>query len=260
MALCTGSQGEGRAALARIAAANHPRVSLTRGDMVLFSSRTIPGNEKAVGKLQNNLVDMGVNVLTDRDALIHVSGHPRRGELEKLYSWLKPGTVIPMHGEACHLEAQANLARNFGVKSVVTPRNGSLVRLNPGPAEIIGKALAGRVYMDGRLPVLSGDGPIEDRRRLSFAGAVAVSLVLSSKGDIVADPQITMIGIPATTVNGNLFADVIMQALHGALDGIPRPRRRDSALVAEAVRRAVRAEVNAHWGKKPPCSVMVTVI
>ncbi|MFQ5625551.1 MAG: ribonuclease J, partial [Methyloligellaceae bacterium] len=113
MALCTGSQGEGRAALARIAAGNHPRVSLTRGDLVLFSSRTIPGNEKAVGRVQNNLVDMGVKVITDRDAMIHVSGHPRRGELKKLYSWLKPETMVPMHGEARHLEAQADLAESL---------------------------------------------------------------------------------------------------------------------------------------------------
>jgi len=260
LALCTGSQGEGRAALARIASGNHPRVNLTRGDMVLFSSRTIPGNEKAVGELQNNLVDMGVNVITDSDAMIHVSGHPRRGELEKLYSWLKPETVVPMHGEARHLEAQANLARSFDVKSVVTPRNGLLVRLCPGPAKIIDDVPAGRVYMDGLLPVLPGEGPVEERRRLSFSGAIAISLVQSAKGDLLADPQITMIGLPAVTTNGVAFADVIVDAVHGALDGIPRPRRCDSALAAEAVRRAVRAEVNVHWGKKPPCSVMVTVI
>ncbi|MFQ5625454.1 MAG: MBL fold metallo-hydrolase, partial [Methyloligellaceae bacterium] len=146
------------------------------------------------------------------------------------------------------------------VKSVIPARNGTLVRLCPGPAEIIDDVPAGRVYMDGLLPVLTGEGPVEDRRRLSFAGAVAISLVLSAKGDIVADPQITVIGVPAATATAIPFPDVILETAHGALDGIPRPRRRDSALVAEAVRRAVRAEVNAHWGKKPPCSVMVTVI
>lgn len=260
MALCTGSQGEGRAALARIASGDHPRVTLTRGDMVLFSSRTIPGNEKAVGRVQNQLVDQQIKVITDADALIHVSGHPRRGELEKLYRWLKPETVVPMHGEARHLEAHANLAKDFGAKTVVRARNGSLVRLCPGPAGIIDDAPAGRVFMDGRLPVLAGEGPVEERRRLSFGGAVAVSVVLSAKGDIVADPQLTMIGIPAATPNGISFTDVVLGAAQGALRGIPRPRRRDSALVAEAVRRAVRAEVKLHWGKKPPCSVMVTVI
>ncbi len=260
MALCTGSQGEGRAALARIAARGHPRVTFARGDIVLFSSRTIPGNEKAVGRVQNQLADQKIEVVTDADALIHVSGHPRRGELEKLYSWLTPETVVPMHGEARHLEAHAKLAKDLGAKTVVRARNGSLVRLCPGPAAIVDEAPAGRVYLDGALPVLPGEGPVEERKRLSYGGAVAVSLVLSSKGDIVADPQSTMIGIPAATAQGIPFGEVVAGAAQGALNGIPRPRRRDSALVAEAVRRAVRAEVKQHWGKKPPCSVMVTVI
>lgn len=260
MALCTGSQGEGRAALSRIADDTHPRVSFARGDLVLFSSRTIPGNEKAVNKVQNDLADREIEVVTDADALIHVSGHPRRGELEQLYEWTRPKTAIPMHGEARHLEAQAELARSYSVKSVVSARNGELVRLRPEPAEVIDEVPSGRIYLDGRLLVPAGDGPVEDRRRLSFAGAVAVSVVLSSKGDLVADPQVTAIGIPGTAENGEPFSDLMIGAAFGAIEGIPRPRRKDSALVAEAVRRAVRAEVNAYWGKKPPCSVMVQVI
>lgn len=270
MALCTGSQGEGRAALARIASGSHPRVTFARGDRVLFSSRTIPGNEKAVGRILNELVDREIEVITDSDALIHVSGHPRRGELEQLYNWTQPKTAIPMHGEPRHLEAHAALAKQMSVKSVVCIRNGTMVRLAPGPSEIIDEAPSGRVYMDGRIPVLPGEGPVEERRRLSFGGAVAVSIVMSSKGEIVADPQITFIGLPTHTGSGAgsgaaegsgiAMTDLILNAAHGALDGIPRQRRRDSALVAEAVRRAVRAEVNAYWGKKPPCSVMVTVI
>ncbi len=260
LALCTGSQGEGRAALARIAANNHPRVNFARGDMVLFSSRTIPGNEKAVGKVQNNLADREIEVITDQDALIHVSGHPRRGEMEQLYTWTKPKTAIPMHGEPRHLEAHAAFARSLGVKQVVSGRNGSLIRLCPGRPEVIDDAPAGRVYMDGKLYVFAGEGPVEERRRLAFAGAVALSVVLSAKGDVIADPQITAIGLPAETEAGVPFHEVILNAALGALDGIPKPRRRDSALVAEAVRRAVRAEVRSSWGKKPPCSVMVTVI
>jgi ribonuclease J len=147
---------------------------------------------------------------------------------------------------------------------VVSARNGSLVRLLPAPSKVIDEAPSGRVYMDGRIPVLPGQGPVEERRRLSFGGAVAVSIVMSSKGDIVAEPQISFIGLPAHTGpiagSGIAMTDLILNAAHGALAGIPRPRRRDSALVAEAVRRAVRAEVNAYWGKKPPCNVMVTVI
>lgn len=260
LALCTGSQGEGRAALSRIASDTHPRVTFNRGDLVLFSSRTIPGNEKAVGKVQNDLADRGVVVVTDSDALIHVSGHPRRGELAQLYEWTRPKTAIPMHGEARHLEAHAELARSYGVKSVVSARNGTLVRLRPQPAEVVDEAPSGRVYLDGRLLIPAGEGPVEDRRRLSFAGAVAVSIVLSSKGDLVTDPLVTAIGIPHTAENGAPFSDLMIIAALGAIEGIPRPRRKDSALVAEAVRRAVRAEVNSYWGKKPPCSVMVQVI
>jgi ribonuclease J len=260
LALCTGSQGEGRAALARIAANAHPRVNFARGDMVLFSSRTIPGNEKAVGKVQNNLADREVEIITDQDALIHVSGHPRLGEMEQLYKWANPRTAIPMHGEPRHLEANAAFARSQGVKHVVTGRNGSLIRLCPGKPDVIDEAPSGRIYMDGKLHIFEGEGPVEERRRLSFAGAVALSIVLSSKGDVVADPQVTAIGIPSVTHSGVPFPEIIINAAVGALDGIPKPRRRDSALVAEAIRRAVRAEVRSHWGKKPPCSVMVTVI
>lgn len=260
LALCTGSQGEGRAALSRIAANSHPRVNFARGDIVLFSSRTIPGNEKAVGKVQNNLADREIEVITDQDAMIHVSGHPRRGELEQLYKWAKPRAAIPMHGEPRHLEAHAAFARSLGVKQIVSGRNGSLIRLCPGRPEVIDNAPSGRVYLDGKLHVFAGEGPVEERRRLSFAGAVALSVVLTAKGDILADPQVTAIGIPADTQTGIPFPEIIINAALGALDGIPKPRRRDAALVAEAVRRAVRAEVRSHWGKKPPCSVMVTVI
>lgn len=260
LALCTGSQGETRAAMSRIASGEHPRVSFVAGDLVLFSSRTIPGNEKAIGRVHNNLVDREVKVITDSDALIHVSGHPRRGELEQMYGWLQPKTLVPMHGEPRHLEAQAELARECGIKSVVSARNGTLVRLSPEPAKIIDEVPAGRVYLDGFVQVPAGDGPVEQRRKLSFAGAVAVSVVLSSKGNVVAEPQLTAIGVPAAAENGTAFHDIMQSAIVGALESIPRARRRDSAMVAEAVRRAVRAEVNAYWGKKPLCSVMVTVI
>lgn len=260
LALCTGSQGEGRAAMARIANGNHPRVNFTAGDMVLFSSRTIPGNEKAVGKVQNDLVEQGIEIVTDSDALIHVSGHPRRGELKKLYEWLHPGTAIPMHGEARHLAAHAAFARDQGVSCVVTANNGDMARLIPGPAKIIDDVPSGRVHLDGKILIREGEGPVEDRRRLSFAGAVAIAIVMSGKGEVVADPQLTAIGLPAMAPNGMSFHEIILMAINGALESIPRPRRRDSELVAEAVRRAVRAEVNTHWGKKPPCSVMVSVI
>ncbi len=260
VALCTGSQGEPRAATARIAQGEHPNVKLDPGDRVIFSSRTIPGNEKAVGRVQNGLADLGVEVITDQDAPVHVSGHPRRGELEQLYRWVKPTVAIPMHGEGRHLEAHAKLAERLGVTEVVRARNGAMVRLLPGPAAIIGEVPVGRLYRDGMILTREGDGQVRERRKLSFAGSVAVSLVLSDKGALLADPEVAVTGLPATDIQGTPFATIARDAAIGTIASIPKPRRKDSALVSEAVRRGVRAAVNQAWGKKPMCSVLLTVL
>jgi ribonuclease J len=260
VALCTGSQGEPRAAMARIAQDEHPNVKLDEGDWVIFSSRTIPGNEKAVGRVQNALADMEIEVITDQDAPVHVSGHPRRGELEQLYGWVKPATAIPMHGEGKHLEAHAKLAERLGVKQVVRARNGAMVRLLPGPAEIIDDVPVGRLYRDGMILTHADDGQVRERRKLSFAGSVAVSLVLSEKGHLLADPEIAVTGLPATDNEGTPFAEIARDAVIGTIESLPKPKRKDQALVSEAVRRSVRAAVNQAWGKKPVCSVLLTVL
>ena len=260
VALCTGSQGESRAAMARIAQGEHPNVKLDPGDRVIFSSRTIPGNEKAVGRVQNGLADRGLELITDQDAPVHVSGHPRRGELEQLYRWVKPKIAIPMHGEGRHLEAHAKLAERLGVSEVVRARNGAMVRLLPGPAAIIDEVPVGRLYRDGAILTREAEGQVRERRKLSFAGAVAVSLVLSDKGALLADPEVAVTGLPATDTRGTSFATIARDAAIGTIQSIPKPRRKDPALVSEAVRRAVRAAVNQAWGKKPMCSVLLTVI
>ncbi|MGD9501834.1 MAG: ribonuclease J [Methyloceanibacter sp.] len=260
VALCTGSQGEPRAALARIAQGEHPNVAFEEGDQVIFSSRTIPGNEKAVARVQNGLSDLGVEVVTDQDAPVHVSGHPRRGELEQLYAWVKPGIAIPMHGEGRHLEAHARLAESLGVEQVVRARNGTMVRLLPGPAEIIDDVPVGRLYRDGSILTRADDGQVRQRRKLSFAGSVAVALVLSAKGELLAEPEVALTGLPAADAQGTAFAEIVRDAVTGTIDSIPRPKRKDRALVGDAVRRSVRAAVNQAWGKKPMCSVLVTVL
>jgi ribonuclease J len=260
VALCTGSQGEARAAMARIALDEHPNVELDPGDRVIFSSRTIPGNEKAVARVQNGLADRGVEVITDQDASVHVSGHPRRGELEQLYGWVKPNIAIPMHGEGRHLEAHAKLAERLGVKEVVRARNGAMVRLAPGPAAIIDDVPVGRLYRDGAILTRADDGQVRDRRRLSFAGTVSVSLVLSDKGALLAEPEVALTGLPAADSEGVSFESIVRDAASGTIDSIPRPKRKDQALVSEAVRRSVRAAVNQAWGKKPMCSVLLTVL
>jgi ribonuclease J len=260
VALCTGSQGEPRAAMARIAQGEHPNVALDPGDWVIFSSRTIPGNEKAVARVQNGLADRGIEVITDTDAPVHVSGHPRRGELEQLYGWVKPTVAIPMHGEGQHLEAHARLAERLGVEQVVRARNGMMVRLLPGPAAIIDEVPVGRLYRDGMVLTRADDGQVRERRKLSFAGSVAVSLVLSEKGVLLAEPEVALTGLPQTDTKGTPFATIARDAVIGTIESIPKPRRKDQALVSEAVRRSVRAAVNQAWGKKPVCSVLLTVL
>jgi ribonuclease J len=195
--LLTGSQGEPRAALARVAENQHPRVKLGKGDLVVFSARTIPGNENAVIRIQNKLADMGVEVLTEwPEGPIHASGHPRRGEIAKLYEWVRPRILIPMHGEPRHLEAHAAFARAHGIGVVPSVRNGAMVRLLPGPAEIIDEAPTGRVYRDGHLLVSDEDDSLRQRRKLSFVGSVVMSIVLKTGGELAADPKTAFCGIP----------------------------------------------------------------
>ncbi len=260
VALCTGSQGEPRAALARIAEDQHPLVTFSRGDRVIFSSRAIPGNEKAVTRIINGLVDQGVEVITDRTHLVHVSGHPRRAELEEMISWVRPQILVPAHGEPLHLAEHADLARRAGVPEVLTCRNGDLVRIAPGGPTVIDEVPAGRVYKDGRLLVDAEQRTVPDRRRLGFAGIVSVALAMTDRGELVGDPEIELTGIPETDADGNLISRLALDAVLDAIDSMPRARRRDPDSVAEAGRRAVRAAVGSAWGKKPMCHVHVLTV
>jgi ribonuclease J len=260
LALCTGSQGEPRAALARIAEDEHPEVTLTKGDRVIFSARTIPGNEIAVARVVNGLVTQGVEVITDRDHLVHVSGHPRRAELLDMIRWVRPKILIPAHGEALHLAEHAKLAREAAVPQVLVCRNGDLVRLAPGPAAIVDEVPSGRLYKDGALLVDAQSRTVAARRRLSFAGVVSVALALNAQGALAADPEIELIGIPEADGAGQPMADVAREAVHASFEALPRPRRRDPDEVAEAIRRAVRSALAERWNKKPICHVHVLVV
>jgi ribonuclease J len=257
--LCTGSQGEPRAALARIAEEEHPEISLDKGDLVIFSSRTIPGNEKAVGRIQNGLARNGCEILTDGEALVHVSGHPRRDELRQMYRWMRPRIAVPMHGEARHLKAQAELAREMGVKTTFTLTDGEILRLAPEPA-VIDDAPVGRLFRDGRLLVSESDGPVRERRKLSIVGVVAVSLVVSRKGTLIGEPLAVLDGVPAENAQGDSMLDIVLDAIEGTLRSIPEKHRKNPESLAESVRRSVRAAVNEAWGKKPICKVLVNVV
>ncbi|WP_434051711.1 MAG: ribonuclease J [Roseibium sp.] len=256
--LCTGSQGESRAALARIAAGDHRNVALSRDDTVIFSSRTIPGNEKAVAEVLNNLADNDISIVTDKDALVHVSGHPRRGELEQLYKVLNPKVVLPVHGEPLHLAAHAAFARELGVPEVVRGKNGDIIRLNEGRAAVIDEAPSGILVKDGSVlddPEVTG---VKERRKLSFAGAAIVALVVNRAGDLLSDPDVALMGLPDTDDDGEPMEDIVIKAVIGAVTSIPKARRKDKDLVGEAARRATRAEILDVWGKKTLCKVMVT--
>ena len=260
VALCTGSQGEARAALARIAEDQHPEVTLSRGDMVIFSARTIPGNEKAVGRIINGLIDQGIEVITDRTHMVHVSGHPRRAELAELIGWVKPKILIPVHGEALHLSEHAKLARSLGVPEVVQCRNGDLVRIASGHTGIIDEVPSGRIYKDGTILVEADQRTVADRRRLSFAGSVSVAIAITDKGQLATDPEIDLIGIPERDRDGGLIADAVYDAVEETMESLPRKRRGDPDAVAESVKRAVRSAIVQRWGKKPMCHVHVLTV
>jgi len=260
LALCTGSQGEPRAALARIAENEHPEVTLSKGDRVIYSSRPIPGNEKAINRVINGLVAQGVEVITDRTHLVHVSGHPRRAELADMIEWVRPQILIPAHGEALHLAEHAALARRAGVGKVIVCRNGDLVRLGPGGAGIVDEVPSGRLYKDGALIVDSGARTVPDRRRLGFVGIVTVALAVSEKGQLLANPEVELMGVPERDAKGEEMAEIVYDAVAETFESLPNPRRRDPDAVAEAVRRAVRGAVARHWGKKPICHVHVLTV
>jgi ribonuclease J len=257
VALLTGSQGEPRAALARIAQDEHPDIALSAGDRVIFSSRAIPGNEKAVGSIINSLIDQGIEIITDRTELVHVSGHPRRGELAQMYKWTRPRIAIPAHGEALHLAEHEKFARAQGVPEVVRAKNGTLVRLSPGKAEIVDNVPAGRLYRDGNIVIPSGERALPERRKLAFAGIVTVAIAINDRGDIAGDPVVDAMGLPEKNRDGRDMTDIVADAVADLLDGLSKAKRRDPEAVENAVHRAVRAAVNQEWGKKPACHVLV---
>jgi len=257
--LCTGSQGEPRAALTRIAQGSH-HIKLAPGDRVVYSARTIPGNEREIGNVVNALVKSGIEIVTDRDAMVHVSGHPRRDELTDMYGWVKPEVAVPVHGEAQHLAAHASLARHLHVPEVVQAFNGDMVRLAPGPAEVVDEAVAGRLYKDGRLIIRADADAVRERRKLSYVGYVGVALAVDERGEQIGEIEVDLDGVPDRDGKGVPFLDIVHETVDDVLSGLPRARRRDPDALAESVRRAVRNAVNAGWGKKPICHVFVITV
>ncbi|CAB4326915.1 MULTISPECIES: ribonuclease J [unclassified Brucella] len=258
--ILTGSQGEPRAALAKLARDEMRSLALTAGDTVIYSSRSIPGNEKAILDIKNRLIDRGIKIIGDEDALVHVSGHPRRSELRRMYSWVRPQILVPVHGEAAHLVAQGSLGAMEGIEQIAQVRDGDMLRLAPGKAEIIDEAPVGRLYKDGKLIGDEEEIGMVERRKLAYVGHVAVSVLLDREHKMLDEPDLVAFGLPEEDRQGELMEDILLDAAIEAIDSIPRVRRKDIETVRESVRRAVRAAANEAWGKKPVVTVFVNRI
>ena len=248
--LCTGSQGESRAALARIAREDHPELSLGEGDTVIFSSKVIPGNEKPIYEMMNALTDMDVTVISSDDAFVHVSGHPCREELKDMYQMVKPQTSIPVHGEARHIEEHAKLAMSLGVPHAVTPRNGDMIRLAPGRIKVIDEVPSGRLYLDGRILLPQGEGVIRARLRLGEEGLIVVSVAIDKSGKPLGQPIVTVKGLPREDNDGEELLPLIEEAASDVMRSLPRPKLGDDKVIEAAMRRAIRAELFPRWGKR----------
>ncbi len=251
--LCTGSQGEQRAALSRIADGTHPHVSLGANDACVFSSRVIPGNEIPIRNLQEKLSNRGVRLYTERDHPgIHVSGHPCRDELAEMYAWARPEISVPTHGERRHLLEHAAFARDLQVPQQVTPRNGDMVRLAPGRAEIIDEVTAGRLYVDGGVVTPENGDALRERRHAAFNGMIAASVVMDGRDRIVSGPQVRALGLPSVDTSAlDDVLDELADEAERALERLKGDQRRDDEGVEAAMSRAIKKASQRIWGRRP---------
>ncbi len=253
--ICTGSQGEARAALPRIARDAHPHVTLDAGDVVIFSSRIIPGNEKPIGRLHNALAARGVEVITERDHFVHVSGHPARDELLQMYQWVRPQIAVPVHGELRHMLGHAELARACQVKHAPVIANGDALRISKRSVRVVARVQHGRLAVDGtRLTPLDG-AALRQRQRMLWNGSAMVTLVVDRDGNLLSDPQLSAPGLLGDDAPDVEIADDIIDDVMDAVENLPASRRRDDKSVRDAARRAVRRAVFELRGKKPPAEV-----
>jgi ribonuclease J len=254
--ICTGSQGEPRSALARIAHDDHPSVELEPGDVVIFSSRIIPGNEKSIGRLQNALARLGIEIVTELDHFVHVSGHPARGELVRMYQMIRPQIAIPVHGEARHLIAHAHLAGECQVPQPLIVENGDMVRLAAAGATIVDEVPVGRLASDGKTLLPLDGAALKDRRRIVFNGGAIATLVIDREGRLSAPPAITVIGlVEPEAVEAALPS--LRTAVERSFDELPAGARRDDAAITEAARRSLRRVLNERFGKRPLVEIQV---
>jgi len=251
MIVATGGQGEARAALSRIAFDSHP-IKLAEGDLVVFSSKQIPGNEIAIGRIQNALATSGVLMVTDRQAEVHVSGHPGRPELEAMYRWIRPEILLPVHGERRHMAEQARLGLTSGIRNAVVQSNGDLLRLAPGGPEIIGHEASGRLVLDGDV-ILPADGTtMNERRKIALHGQISVAVAVDSKGRVVGQPALRTQGVPVEEDKAAFLEEAAAEAVQAVAKGA-----REEEALRERIRLAVRRTATRWTGKKPVVDVLL---
>jgi ribonuclease J len=251
LVVATGGQGEPRAALGRIAGGQH-EISLQRGDMVAFSSKQIPGNELAIGKIMNQLAESGIQTVTEKQAHIHVSGHPGRPELEAMYGWLRPQILVPVHGEVRHMMEQCRVGQAAGIPTTLFQKNGQLVRIAPGKPKVIDEVRSGRLALDGDV-ILPADGTtINERRKLALFGQMSVAVALDAQGRLVGNPAVRHSGVPVED-EANAFEGEVEDAVAKAV----MKKSRDRAQTVENLRLAARRIATEWTGKKPQVDVLI---
>jgi ribonuclease J len=255
--ICTGSQGEPRAALSRISSEDHPRVGLQADDVIIFSSRAIPGNERAIDRVKNRFYAAGVNVITDRDAMIHVSGHPYREELKLLYKWTRPAIVIPVHGEQMQMEKHAALAKECGVGQTILPANGKIIEIaKEGIASYMGEVKSGVLAVEGGRVVAIDHEAILTRKRMMFNGSAIVTVVVDSHGALVADPKVTALGLldENSEADAKHIQDVIKE-IKNVVKNLPKHQRDNDDALSEQIRVTARRFFNERFDRKPQTRV-----
>lgn len=252
--VATGGQGEPRAALARIADGSHP-VKLSEGDTVVFSSKQIPGNEVAIGRIQNQLAAAGVEMVTEKQAHVHVSGHPGRPELQKMYGWMRPQALLPVHGEMRHLKEHARFGLANGIPRALVQTDGDIVRLAPDGPQKIGNAPIGRLVLDGDVILPADGGTINERRRIAVNGQISVGIGVDRNGRAGGIPDVRAQGVPVEDERDTFLAEAV-EAASEAMRGAPRDRER----LREDVRLAVRRLATRWTGKKPVVDVVIVQV
>ncbi len=256
--ICTGSQGEQRSALSRLAAGEHQELVLEEGDNVVYSSRNIPGNEKAIGKIQNMLIEMGIKVMTQEQTphIIHASGHAAQEELQQLYRWVKPKIAVPVHGEFRHQTEHIRLAKECGVPHTLLPANGQIIKLDDQGASVVGEVPVGQWGLDGKTLRPMGQGAVKDRQKIGYSGAAVVTIVINRGGSLLKEPQIALIGV----ADSHELEGIIRQAsamIADAVETMPKSARVNDEQVSKVAGQALRRCLNELHGKKPHTEIHV---